>query len=309
MLYRFSGPCALALPVTVCLFLPGTGLAQRPPAEPDQYRHLPESRVPEYRQRMLNRLAENVEVAETASPFGGSTTLIRRRDWEMGVSAGPGFGGFGGFGDGTYHSGWPYGPRVAPSWTYPGLAGGPFVGYPWGWPGYFSGRAGQNWSNGLSLYGPPVPTYGPIPGVFGNNDLLRQWKAVPSLGLGFGWVGLYAASPRPRPLTVNVWPTVEPMPALVQQPVEQVPVPAPGGGCLYISVKLPQPAAELLVDGVRTSQTGTDRLFESPVLAAGTKAHYELTARWVEGGVMREIKKAVVGVPGEVVRVDFTSGN
>ena len=92
------------------------------------------------------------------------------------------------------------------------MGGGPFVGYPWGWPGY-SGRAGQNWSNGLSLYGPPVPVYGPVPGIIGNGDLVHQWHDMPRLGVGYGWFGVYAASPRPRPLSVNVWPVIENMPA------------------------------------------------------------------------------------------------
>ena len=86
--------------------------------------------------------------------------------------------------------------------------GGPFVGYPWGWPGY-SARAGRTGPTACRLYGPPVPVYGPIPGIMGNSDLVKQWHDVPSLGIGYGWFGVYAASPRPRPLTVNVWPVIE----------------------------------------------------------------------------------------------------
>ena len=74
---------------------------------------------------------------------------------------------------------------------------------------------------------------------------------------------------------------------------------------LVLSVKVPQPAAEVFVNGVKTAQTGTDRLYESPPLDAGKQYKYELTARWVEGGAVREVKKAVIGTPGEVVRVDF----
>jgi uncharacterized protein (TIGR03000 family) len=230
---------------------------------------------------------------------------------EFGAAAGPAFSAFG---PGYWNSGWPYGPRTAPPWTYPGLAGGPFVTYPW-FVSPYSGRAGKSfWSNGLSLYGPPVPTYGPIPGVFGNDDLRRQWQAVPAPGLAFGWVGLYAASPRPRPLTVNVWPGgVEPVGKAHghggKHDYVAAPPPSagPGGGCLILSVKVPQPGAEVFVDGVKTAQTGTDRLFESPVLEGGKAFQYELTARWVQGGVVQEKKKTVTGTPGEVVRVDFTA--
>src|SRR5437870_13923470 len=82
-----------------------------------------------------------------------------------------------GFGVG---SGYPY----PPSWNYPGLSGGPYIDtvYPFvGWPGY-RGAFGSYWTNGLSLYGPPVPVYGPIPGVLGNSDLVNQWHARPTLG-------------------------------------------------------------------------------------------------------------------------------
>lgn len=244
-------------------------------------------------------------------PDGGTVIRGPRRDFAVYAGGGPVYG------PGYFHSGWPYGPRTAPPWNYPGLAGGPYIGYPWGFYGY-SGRAGSFWSNGLSLYGPPVPVYGPIPGVMGNDDLVRRWRDWPGIGLPFGWIGIYAASPRPRPLSVSVWPGAEPVgnwgggrvgkhrhhAATAAPPA---PPPAVPQGSLVLSVKVPQPAAEVLVDGVRTVQTGTDRIFESPPLEAGKEFRYELTARWVERGVTREAKRVVTGTPGEVVRVDFTA--
>jgi uncharacterized protein (TIGR03000 family) len=265
----------LFAPVLICFLLPGIGSAQ---VVQD---------IPPY-----------------PDPYGGGT-IIRGPRCDVGVFAGPGFGPgyWPTYGRGYWHhSGWPYGPRVAPPWGYYGLAGGPFVTYPWGFPGY-SARAGSSWSNGLSLYGPPVPTYGPIPGVFGANDLNRLWRDVPSPGIPFGWIGIYAASPRHRPLTVNVWPRAESVP-LAAPPIAD---PAKVGGCLILSVKVPQPAAEVFVDGVKTVQTGTDRVFESPPLEAGKAFRYQVTARWVERGAVRESKRTVTGTPGEVVRVDFTA--
>lgn len=224
----------------------------------------------------------------------------------IGVGAGPGWYG-GGYGP---YRGGKYGPYPPSYWNYPGLAGGPYLtsAYPfYGWPGY-RGAFGSFWTNGLSLYGPPVPVYGPIPGVLGNDDFVRQWHARPTLGLGmgyYGWVGPFRASPRPTPLSVNVWPSIEavPGPALLDE------AKATPGACLHISVKVPQPAAEVFVDGVKTGQTGTDRLFESPPLEAGKDYAYELTARWVERGVTVERKKVVTGKPGEVVRVDLTTAD
>ena len=177
----------------------------------------------------------------------------------------------------------------------------------------YSGRAGQNWSNGLSLYGPPVPVYGPIPGLVGNDDLVHQWRRAGLDRLPFGWVGVYAASPRPRPLTVGVRSDGRERADRARTARRRGPAGRPRVRRppvrLSLSVKVPQPAAEVFVDGVKTAQTGTDRIFESPPLEAGKQYKYEVTARWVEGGATREVKKAVVGTPGEVVRVDFTTGN
>lgn len=222
---------------------------------------------------------------------------------------GPGWYGPRGYGPGWNGSPWNgVNPRA---WNYAGLGGGPYMTnmYPFaGWPGY-RGAFGSFWTNGLSLYGPPVPVYGPIPGVFGNGDLVRQWHARPTLGLGFGyygWVGPFAASPRPKTLAVNPWPRLESIPAAGQLATAQAaPAGAAPGTCLYMSVKVPQPAAEVFVDGMATAQTGTDRLYESPPLDAGKDYRYELTARWVSGGVTYEKKKLVTGRAGEVVRVDF----
>jgi uncharacterized protein (TIGR03000 family) len=303
MLYRSFGSF-----LVVGLIVPGSGLAQPPaPASP-----------PAEEQTLIRR--HDWEAATTRAPFPEPSPHC---NWEVGLTTAPG---------GYYHSGWPYGPRVAPPWGYPGLVGGPFVTYPWGWPGY-SGRLGQNWSNGLSLYGPPVPVYGPVPGILGAPDQHLAWRDAPRLGIGYGWVGIYAASPRPKPLSVSVWPVIVERvpgegcpngphcatPAAPGAPASQT-EPAPGkngsdspvpgmGAALILSVKVPQPTAEVFVDGVKTAQTGLDRLFESPPLEPGKSYRYDLTARWVENGKPREMKKAVTGTPGEVVRVDFTTGN
>lgn len=206
----------------------------------------------------------------------------------------------GGFGSRWLNNGYPDGPRVAPPWSYYGLAGGPFVGYP-PWLG-FPGAIGNFWTNGLSLYGPPVPTYGPIPATFGNYDLERAWRQHAGIA-GYGWVGLYAASPRPKPPTVSVRSQLE---GLGPLPGGLRPGPA-SGSCLILSVKVPQPAAEVFVDGQKTTQTGTDRIFESPPLVEGQTYRYTVTARWIERGQIVEMTKDVTGTPGEVVRIDFTA--
>ncbi|MBY0455775.1 MAG: TIGR03000 domain-containing protein, partial [Gemmataceae bacterium] len=232
-------------------------------------------------------------------------------------------------------------PRVAPAWGYHGLPAGPYVGYaypfrspfvaydqlsprvgvvtgvgpgfgvgpglgygvgyPFGYPFFaYPNRIGNQWSNGLSAYGPPVPVYGPIPGVFGNSDLVRNWRAHP--GIAYTSIGIYTAFPRARHPGVSVWPTAEPL--YGSTPVAP-PAPGRNGGCLVISVRVPQPGAEVFVDGQKTAQTGTDRMFESPPLEAGKAYRYTVTAKWIERGQTVESTREVTGTPGEVVRVNF----
>ncbi len=201
------------------------------------------------------------------------------------------------------HTHYPHGPRVAPEWSYPGLAGGPYVGYPppgapgypaWGYPHGFLSDSGH----AHSLHRPPVPVYGPLPEVFPGEKLHRHWRSTLAPGFaGYGFFGIYTAVPRPTPRTVSVYPGGD----------EVSRAPGAGGGCLTLSVKVPDPAAEILVDGKKTAQTGTDRTFESPPLEAGKGYTYTLTARWIERGQPVEVSKVVSGAPGETVKVDFST--
>src|SRR6266851_85311 len=56
-----------------------------------------------------------------------------------------------------------YGPVGYPTFR-------PFPYYPYGYLGYYPSAFGSQWSNGNSLYGPPVPTYGSVVGAFGGSD-------------------------------------------------------------------------------------------------------------------------------------------
>src|SRR5713226_7926684 len=46
----------------------------------------------------------------------------------------------------------------------------PYPFYPYGYFGYYPSAFGSQWSNGLTLYGPPVPTYSAVAGAFGGSD-------------------------------------------------------------------------------------------------------------------------------------------
>lgn len=193
-----------------------------------------------------------------------------------------------------------------PGWSYTGLGGGPFVGYPW-WFGV-PGAAGSFWTNGLSLYGPPVPTYGPVPGAFGGGDAGKHFfrNPPPANGVffGLGWPGYRSPSPRPRIPTVNVWPNPD---ALHETSIFQsLPPPASDPTCLRIAVKLPAEDATVWIDNKETTLKGHERVFESPPLDGDGTYAYDLIAQWTEDGQSKAASRKVKGKAGEMVIVDFT---
>jgi uncharacterized protein (TIGR03000 family) len=74
-----------------------------------------------------------------------------------------------------------------------------------------------------------------------------------------------------------------------------------------VDVRLPKSDATVWLEGVKTQQTGTERSFVSPTLAAGKTYSYEVHARWTDdnGAVVDRIKTVPVH-SGERVMVDFT---
>src|SRR5437763_3567537 len=96
-----------------------------------------------------------------------------------------------------------------------------YYGYGYGF-GYFPGAYGSVWSNGFSLYGPPVPTYGPVPGAFGGSD---QRLDVYPPGFAFPSIGIVVPLNRPNAVPA----IVEPPFAGPQLPPDPA-VPPPLGG-------------------------------------------------------------------------------
>ena len=214
--------------------------------------------------------------------------------------------GWRGNGPARHHSD-DYGPGTG--WQYYGLPNGPYIepgvsSYggrwwgPWGIPSY----AGSFWTNGRSLYGPPVPTYGPTPGVFGASDddkrFFRNPPPANGVSFGLGWGGYRSPSPRHLPITVSVYPSVSVVPGPAA-------VTADGAACLRVQVSLPDPAATLFVDAVEMRQAGGVRVFESPPLAGAGPVTYHLVARWTDASGPVAESRTVVARPGQTVRVDF----
>jgi uncharacterized protein (TIGR03000 family) len=78
-------------------------------------------------------------------------------------------------------------------------------------------------------------------------------------------------------------PTVRSYAAYYPQPVADPALGRLEDGSAHLVVRLPADA-QLWIDGVRSRQWGTERLFVSPPLAPGREFVYELHARWTEDG-------------------------
>ena len=139
------------------------------------------------------------------------------------------------------------------------------------WPGYLGAYPGAYngfWSNGFSLYGPPVPTYGSIPGSFGGSDQRRS--NFPNIyiqngaSIGLGGSGSGGAGPRRRH-----W-----------YGADGTANPAVTNGQALIDVRVPAADAEVYFEGNNTRQSGARRLFQSPAIQVGTTFFYKVRARW-----------------------------
>jgi uncharacterized protein (TIGR03000 family) len=186
-----------------------------------------------------------------------------------------------GFGLGAYSGPGPYGGY------------GSVIGFT---PFYYRGFYG----NGQSMYGPPVPTYGPVPGVFGGSDE-RLRPLPPVFGYGTGWFHYRSPSPRPVPnfefvAPGNYLPYPEPI-----APVE----PAAPDACMRLEVRVPE-SAQVFIDGAATKQSGTVRSFASPALNADQVYTYTLRAQWEENGKPRSETRTITGKAGTPYIIDFT---
>ena len=209
--------------------------------------------------------------------------------------------------------GWQYYRLPNGPYVNPGVGRGALVGPAWGpgWGGSFPGfwgipgAAGSVWTNNLSLYGPPIPTYGPVPGAFGQNDMSRLFFDQPppgrfyGYGAGLGWAGRYSPSPR-GPVNVGVYP---PAASSVTVVANDGTSPAT---VIRVCVKLHNPDAALWVERQPLTLTGTERTFESSNLEAGQTYRYEVIAKWKTGGRDQAETRTVTAKPGDLVTVDFT---
>jgi uncharacterized protein (TIGR03000 family) len=192
-------------------------------------------------------------------------------------------------------------------WSYYGLSSGPRTSVGIGvWPGQFGfggwpAAGGGFWTNGLSLYGPPVPTYGPVPGTFGGGDAHRFYSNPPLFGFGLNYFGYRSPSPRLANPTVNVYP-----PGQEPPPHRLFRSPPSNARCARVEVALPHPDADIWLNATAMKGTGTERAFESPELEAGKTYQYEVVARWRQDGREKAEARTLTVAPGQTVLADFT---
>jgi uncharacterized protein (TIGR03000 family) len=145
------------------------------------------------------------------------------------------------------------------------------------------------------MYGPPVPTYKPIPGVFGGGD--SQFFGLPPLYPGWMYE-VYVPVGRPAALPEEV---LGPPSAIAPPAAPILDKPA----ALEVEVRLPREDAKLFVDDTEMKTSGTVRVFTTPAVATAEAFTYDLRAEWTAGGLTTTHTKRVTGRAGEKVVVDF----
>ena len=74
---------------------------------------------------------------------------------------------------------------------------------------------------------------------------------------------------------------------------------------VYLEVLI-APTAEIIIEGAKTTQTGSRRLFVSPPLKSGQNYTYELKAKWTENGKEMNRSRKIPVRAGETKMVDLT---
>jgi uncharacterized protein (TIGR03000 family) len=73
-----------------------------------------------------------------------------------------------------------------------------------------------------------------------------------------------------------------------------------------VVVRVPNPQAQVSLDGYQTAGSGYERVFAPPNLEPGYNYYYNVEATWMENGQLIRQSRQVRVVPGQVTMVDFT---
>jgi len=172
-----------------------------------------------------------------------------------------------GWGIASPYSGYYSGPMWSGNYGYYG------TGSPW--PGYYAGYPGSAWSGYYGTYPGWANSY---PSYYSSPD----YYSTPSTSYGYssasGTGSYYYGSPSRE-----------------------------GTNTALLNVRLPDPNAEVWVEGRATQQRGTSREYVSPPLNPDRSYVYDVRARWTENGKEVERTRTVPVKVGGVATVDFTA--
>ena len=193
-----------------------------------------------------------------------------------------------------------FGLRYGYGYGSPGYGWG---GYGYGYPGFF----GAGYGLPAPGYGTPyAPGYGLAYGYPGALTAPYGYAGYPGYGLiaPAGWAARPAPSVAAYSPTSHRWSW-----ATGAGESGSVRLPPSGGGAdadatATVQVEVPANAA-LWFDGVPTQQAGARRTFHTPPLERGQRYHYDVKARWEQGGKPVERTKRVDVAAGARVTVDF----
>jgi uncharacterized protein (TIGR03000 family) len=184
------------------------------------------------------------------------------------------------------------------------LGGYGYRGYGYGYPyyrnnyyrPYYGSGFGYGLGLGLGLY---LPYY-----LYGGGGY------YPDYGYGYGVGAFGAYSPYMGGLGMAAYPLAygngygPPVAqAQAQQPSTERP---PPDDAAHLQLTVPE-NAEVIIDGAKTTQTGTVREFVSPTLAQGTKYQYKITVRYTDAkGKLLEDTRDIRFQGNDWFSIDFT---
>jgi uncharacterized protein (TIGR03000 family) len=114
-------------------------------------------------------------------------------------------------------------------------------------------------------------------------------------------------TPTPAPIMPPVGVVSKPV-SVIANPVSVIanPVVANPVDTAILRIVLPDPLAEVRLEGQPTTATGRERTFTTPRLEAGFRYAYTVVASWTQDGRMMRETRIVPVTPGQTSVVDFT---
>jgi uncharacterized protein (TIGR03000 family) len=166
------------------------------------------------------------------------------------------------------------------------------------------------------VYGPASAIPFPGSAQAATSQIYHYFNGVPYYQ-GFYYPGPEGTYPGPLDFRTELGFDIPPL-IIISPRVSDTTVSAPGAiaappaapQAATLDVRLPA-SATLYIQGQKTKQTGSERHFVTPPLAAGEPYRYTLKAVWSEDGRSKEVERQVIVHGGEqaLVRLDDAAGD